>query len=214
MRAHPAAALLLLLAAPAPAAALAPAPVVEAVERAIPVPGTRAEVSDFRPELAAGCTVIRAELPGPLSASGRVPVRLSGTLQAGGPCDGWGWVAVRLVGTVLVASKAVAAGAPLRDAVAPQERELRSGRAPISRLPDDAVAGRAIAAGQVLEERDLRVGPVLGDEVTVVLRLGAVKVEQIGRAVPCSRGRACAQMPSGKRVEGSWQGGRIHVESR
>jgi hypothetical protein len=123
-------------------------------------------------------------------------------------------VAVRLVGTVLVASKAVAAGAPLRDAVAPQERELRSGRAPLSRLPDDAVAGRAIAAGQVLEERDLRVGPVLGDEVTVVLRLGAVKVEQVGRAVPCSHGRACAQMPSGKRVEGSWQGGRIHVESR
>jgi hypothetical protein len=75
------------------------------------------------------------------------------------------------------------------------------------------VAERPIAAGQVLEERDLRLGPTPGDDVTVIIRLGTLRVEQVGRAVPCRRGRACAQMPSGKRVEGSWQGGRILVES-
>jgi hypothetical protein len=75
------------------------------------------------------------------------------------------------------------------------------------------VAGRPLAAGQVVDERDLRVGPALGDAVTVTIHSGGIRVEQSGRAVPCSRGRACAQMPSGKRVEGSWQGGRIVVES-
>jgi flagella basal body P-ring formation protein FlgA len=213
MRASRAKALCFLLAVPGYAAGGAPAPVVEALERAVHLPGARVEASDFRPELARGCTVIAAELSGPLTTSGRIPVRLSGSLPGGERCSGWGWVMARLLAPALVASRALPAGTPLEGAVTPQEREVRTGQLPVLQLPAGAVAGRAIAAGQVLEERDLRVGPVLGQDVTVLLRLGAIRVEQIGRAVPCARGRACAQMPSGKRVEGTWQGGRIHVES-
>jgi hypothetical protein len=31
--------------------------------------------------------------------------------------------------------------------------------------------------------------------------------------VACARGRACAVLPSGRRIEGAWHGGRIVVES-
>ncbi|MGA8890022.1 MAG: hypothetical protein WB493_00540 [Anaeromyxobacteraceae bacterium] len=208
-----AAALGLLLAIPGVATAGAPTPVVEALARAVHLPGARVEASDFRPELAKDCTVTGAELSGPLTTSGRIPVRLLGSLPDGGRCSGWGWVMARLLAPALVASRALPAGTPLAGAVTRQEREMRTGQSPVFPLPADAVAARAIAAGQVLEERDLRVGPVLGQDVTVSLRLGAIRVEQVGRAVPCARGRACAQMPSGKRVEGTWQDGRIHVES-
>jgi hypothetical protein len=213
MRTPTATLLALLLAAPGLAAALPPAPVVEAFDRAVPVHGGRVEIADYRPELAAHCTVTRAELPSPLAGSGRIPVRLSGALPEGGPCDGWGWAVVRVLAPVLVTSRAVPAGSPLSGAVTSSERELLAGRSPISRLPADAVASRPMAAGQVVDERDLRVGPAVGDAVTVTIRFGGLRVEQSGRAVPCSRGRACAQMPSGKRVEGTWQDGRILVES-
>ncbi len=213
MRALPATLALLVLSVPAPAVALPPGPVVEAFDRAVPVPGARVEIADFRPELVARCTVTRAELPAPLVGSGRIAVRLTGTLQDGGPCDGWGWAVVRVLAPVLVAQRAVSVGSPLVDAVTPREREILPGRTPLSRLPADAVAGRPLAAGQVLDERDLRSGPGLGDAVTVLIRLGGLRVEQVGRAVPCSRGHACAQMPSGKRVEGAWSGGRILVEA-
>jgi hypothetical protein len=44
------------------------------------------------------------------------------------------------------------------------------------------------------------------------MRAGALSVEQSGRAVPCPRGRACAVLPSGRRVEGRLEDGRILVE--
>jgi hypothetical protein len=204
---------MVVLVIPGLAAGLAPAAVVEALVRAAPAPGSRVEVEDFRPETAAGCLVTRAELPAPLSGSGRVAVRVSGQRPEGGPCEGWGWAVVRVLTPTLVTQRAVPAGSALQDAVSPRETELRGGRAPLAQLPPGAVAARPIAAGQVLEEKDLRLGPVPGDDVTVIIRLGTLRVEQTGRAVPCRRGRACAQMPSGKRLEGSWQGGRIVVES-
>jgi len=207
-------ALFLLVAATAlPATALAPPPVAQALDRAVPLPGARVEVTDYRPDLPGGCALSRAEVPAPVTGSGRVAVRLSGTLPGGAPCDGWAWARVRLLASVLVASRPLNAGEPLTGAVGSQEREITSGRSPLARLPADAVAGRALAAGQVLEERDLRSGPAPGEPVTVVIRLGSLRVEQPGRSVPCVRGRACALMPSGKRVEGAWQGGRIVVES-
>jgi hypothetical protein len=196
-----------------PANVLAPPAVVQALGRAAPFPGARVEVADYRPEVPTSCAVARAELPAPLAGSGRVALRLSGSLPGGKPCDGWAWAQVRVTAPVLVASRPVPAGAPLAGAVSAEEREVRGGRAPLGSLPPGATAGRALSTGQALDERDLRSGPTTGDTVTVVIRLASIEVEQPGRAIPCARGRACAQMPSGKRVEGAWRGGRIVVES-
>jgi len=199
-------------AALATAPAGAPPPVAEALRRAAPA-GGRVEVTEYRPTLPKGCAVDRAEVSSPIAASGRVPVRLMGKLEGGRICDGWAWARVRLVAPVLVASRAVREGEPLAGAVASEERELVPGRLSASRLTPEAVASRAVAAGQALEEKDLRYGPAPGEPVILVLELGSLRVEEPGRAIPCLRDRGCALTPTGKRVEGTWQGGRLLVSS-
>jgi hypothetical protein len=47
--------------------------------------------------------------------------------------------------------------------------------------------------------------------VAVLLRAGTLSIEQRGTAVACRHGRACALLPSGRRVEGDWHGGRIEL---
>jgi len=190
-----------------------PAPVLDGLSRATAVPGARVEVVDWQPSLPPACTVDRAAPPGTLAGSGRVAVRLSGTRPGGGPCDGWGWARVRLFAPGLVSARAIQPGEPLAGSVATEEREVAAGRAPLSALPAGAVADRALRAGQAIEPRDLRTGPRPGEAVSVVIRLGSLEVEQPGHAVPCSRGRACAVVPSGRRLEGSWRDGRLVVES-
>ena len=185
----------------------------QALDRSVAVPGARLEVADYRPELPGGCVVSRAEPPAPLTGSGRVALRLAGTLPGGAPCSGWAWARVRLLAPVLVARSALRAGDPLAGVVAPEEREMSAARSPLSRIPAGAVAARPVSPGQVLDERDLRTGPRPGDPVTVVIRLGSLQVEQPGQSRPCARGRACALVPSGRRVEGSWREGRLFVES-
>jgi hypothetical protein len=49
--------------------------------------------------------------------------------------------------------------------------------------------------------------------VVAVIVAGALRVEQQARALPCRAGRACALLPSGRRVEGAWHAGRIVVEA-
>jgi hypothetical protein len=92
------------------------------------------------------------------------------------------------------------------------EMEVLPGRTPLTALPPGAVASRAIAAGAAIEPGSLRVGPAPGEPVAVMLRVGDVSVEQTGRALSCARGRACALLPSGRRVEGAFDGTRIQVE--
>jgi flagella basal body P-ring formation protein FlgA len=157
--------------------------------------------------------VERAAPPAPVNGSGRFAVRLAGTGRNGVPCEGWGWARVRLLAPALVAARALRAGEPLDGSVSTEEREVAAGRAPLSALPAGAVAGRALAAGQPIGSRDLRVGARPGAPVTVVVRLGTLEIEQPGHAVPCARGRACAVLPSGRRVEGDWRDGRLVVES-
>jgi flagella basal body P-ring formation protein FlgA len=181
----------------------------EALSRALAVPGGRVEALDWRPALPSGCAATEAEAARPLAASGRVAVRLRGT-AAGGPCQGSGWAQVRVLAPALVAARALREGEPL--ATAPAEVELRAGRAPLAALPEGALAARAIPAGAPIDVGMLRVGPRPGEPVVVVLRAGALTVEQSGRALPCARGRGCALLPSGRRVEGRLDGGRILVE--
>src|SRR4051812_6904901 len=80
--------------APAALAAAVPAYVSEALERAVTIPGARVDVRWFRAN--GSCAAEAAEVTQPVSASGRVPVRLRG-LTNSGPCEAWGWAEVKLL---------------------------------------------------------------------------------------------------------------------
>jgi len=189
-----------------------PSQVAAALRRAAPA-GDRVEVTEYRPTLPQGCAVDRAEVPQAVTASGRVPVHLEGRLGSGQGCDGWAWARVRVVAPVLVTSRSLREGEPLAGAVATEQRELVPGRLSLSELAPEVVASRPLPAGQLLEEKDLRYGPPPGEPVVIVIQMGSLRVEEPGRAIPCVRDRACALTPAGKRVEGTWQGGRLFVSS-
>ena len=192
-----------------------------AVTGAITLPGARAEVLELTGALPPGCSLTRAEVPGPVSESGRVAVHLfgasrptaSGAEGRGQPCDGWAWARVRVSAPSLVTTRPLVEGDPLEGAVAAAEREVLPGRATLSVLPEGAIAARALAAGVPLDETLLRVGALPGETVAVVLHAGSLWVEQEGRAIACRRGRVCALLPSGRRVEGVWHDGRIVLGS-
>ncbi len=55
--------------------------------------------------------------------------------------------------------------------------------------------------------------PVAGSRVRVLVRVGALSVEEDGRLVPCTRNRTCAVVSSGKHLEGQLENGILVVES-
>jgi hypothetical protein len=185
-----------------------PAPARAALLRALALPGARLEVTGWSSALPPGCEPREAVAPRPVAASGRAALRLRGA-----SCEGWGWASFRVFAPGLRAARPIAEGEPLEAAAAPAEQEVLAGRAPLAALPPGAVAARPIAAGAPLDGPALRVGPRPGDRVAVVLRIGALAVEQTGRALPCGRGRGCALLPSGRRVEGRPEAGRIVLET-
>jgi hypothetical protein len=192
------------------AAAVGPA---EALAQALAVPGARAELVEVRATSGRGCTAASWSALRPLRASQQLPLRFQGRTAAGAPCQGHAWARARVLAPALVVLRDLRAGDPLAQAVAPAEQELLPGRALLSRLPDGAVADRTLRAGAALRAADVRTGPAPGDPVTVVVLAGDLQVEVPGRAVPCPRGRACALLPSGKRVEGRLAGGRVLLEA-
>ena len=196
-----------------PAASAAPAPVQAVAAAAVTLRGARAEVMELSGGLPAGCALVRAEAGQSLAASGRLPVHLFGSSGSGTPCGAWAWARVRVTAPSLVTTRAVLEGARLEGAVSLSELEVAPGKPPVTELPEGATAARALPAGAVLGEPDYRVGPRPGELVVVVLRAGELTVEQQGQALACRRGRACALLPSGRRVEGAWHGGRIELES-
>jgi len=189
--------------------AQAPAAVRAALARALAVPGARLEVAGYAPALPPRCAASEAEALRPIVASGRAPLRLVGPSG----CEGYGFAQVRVYGPALVASRALGAGEPLAPAVSPSETELRPGHGTLSTLPPGAVAAHAIAAGAAIGPDAVRAGPRPGDPVAVELRIGDIAVRVTGRALPCARDRACALLPSGRRVEGRLLGDRIAVEA-
>ncbi|OFX24445.1 MAG: hypothetical protein A2V77_19745 [Anaeromyxobacter sp. RBG_16_69_14] len=198
--------------APPPGPADVPAAVRAAIAAAVALPGASAEVLELTGALPARCSLTRAEAPRPVSASGRVALHLFGR-DGAERCDGWAWVRVRVSAPSLVTTRAIMEGAALEGAVAAVEREVVAGRPPVTTLPEGAVADRALAAGVPLDEAHFRIGARPGQAVAVVLRAGALAVEQRGQAIACRRGRACALLPTGRRVEGTWHDGRIQLES-
>jgi hypothetical protein len=183
-----------------------------AIAAALAPQGARAEVGQVRVSSGLGCAVSHAEALRPVTASGQVPLRLTGTGPEGLPCEAFGWARVRVLAPGLLLARAVATGEPLEGAVRPGEVELRAGRAYLPSLPAGARAARALPAGAALIPSDVRAGPLPGEPIEVLVRTGALELSLTGRAVPCARGRACALLPGGRRVEGRIAGDHLLVE--
>ena len=193
---------------------LAAAPTPQgAVVAALAVEGAEVEVAEVRVSQGAGCTADAWEALRPVDSSGPAGLRFEGRDARGAACQGFAWARVKVLAPAAVTTRALREGEPLEDAVALAPREVLPGHHALGGVPAGAVAGRALPAGTALEPSSIRVGPRLGGPVTVVLQLGSLSVEQPGRAVPCVRDRACALLPSGRRVEGRLVAGRLLVET-
>lgn len=191
----------------------APAQLTEALAEAIRPQGATFEIVGYQASVAGKCALTGVQLPGVIDASSRFAVRLRGRDEAGSPCEGWAWVAVRVLAPTLCTSRPVRAGEPLGAAVILTRREVLPGRRPLSTLPQGAVATQSLPAGMSIEEHHVREpGPAPGEPVAVVAQVGPVQVEQTGTAVLCRRGWGCALLPSGRKVEGAWAHGRLVVQ--
>ena len=193
---------------PAPAApasaAVIPAAIESAVRAALAIPGAQLELSGYRPS-PASCEVQEAQLERPFGSSGTLVVHFTGK-----ECSGAAFVRATVRLEQWVARRGLRAG-DLIDAMR-SLREVRSGEVPyLHDLPPGARAARPVAIGEAIDESALRThdwdAPVI-----VVLSAGALRVETVGRRVPCASGRECARLSSGKRVEGRSQGDRLIVE--
>jgi hypothetical protein len=187
----------------------------QAVEAALAVPSAHVELVAVRATTGARCPMERVEAMRPVTGSGEVPLRFTGAGADGRACQGFGWARVHVTAAGLIASRTIRAGEPLEGAVSPGEVELRGGRsAPLATLPPGARAARTLAAGAPVLGDDVRAGPLPGEPVTVVVQIGGgLEISQDGRAIPCSRGRTCALLPGGRRVEGRFEDGRLLLES-
>jgi hypothetical protein len=179
-------------------AAAPPAPVVRAVAEAAPT-GLRAEVTSFDGRLGS-CRPLRASLKSTLEGSGRYAVRVDGN-----GCGAWGWAEVKVYGRTAVALRALQRGDSLDGAVQYLERPVRRGEQRVEVVAEGSVAARAISAGELLTPAALSVaGPLPGERVEVVVRMGALELKQPAVVVPCNGSRLCARLPSGRKVEGRY----------
>ena len=190
-----------------------------ALSAAVPIPGARADIVALdRP--ASNCLTTgpgaRIETSHPIDGSGRVAVKLTGSLPNGAACDVWAWARVKIFAKVQVTRRAVRAGEALAPVALTEEREIKAGHPPAiweTVVADGAVADRSLGAGQLIEADAIRApGLRAGETVKVLIVSGALAIEQIGHAVPCARGRTCAVLPSGKHIEGTLVDGRLMVQ--
>lgn len=185
-----------------------------ALTAALALPGARVELIELKPAYLVNCAPADAKTSKPLDASGKVALRFSGTRDGGGACVAWAWAEVKVLAPALVAARDVADGAPLDAAsFTTSDQEARAGQTLFTALPDGATAARALRAGTVLEPQHVRLGPPPGGAIVVLVRDGALEVEQPGRATACARGKVCAILPSGRRVEGHIEKNRLIVNS-
>ena len=112
---------------------------------------------------------------------------------------------------VLVTTRPVRTGEPLRAATVIAERELR-GQGALATLAEDAVAARPLSEGQIVDSTaSRRQGAAPGERVKVRVVTGALQVEQAGQIVACGPDRTCAVLPSGRHVEGQFSEGVLLV---
>jgi hypothetical protein len=189
------------------AVTIIPPPVALAIRSAAAVPGAVVELSGYRAS-PASCVAREARVDRPYFVSGEVMARFTGQ-DSRGPCSGAALVHATVRAQVWVAAKAARSG-DLIEAVQ-AEREVRV--EPLAGLPEGARAARAIAAGSVIDAGLLQdaAGPA-GSKIQIELHDGSLRIATSGRVVPCSRGKSCALLESGKHVEGLFRGGVLIVE--
>lgn len=170
----------------------------------------RVDVIDTRLGLPEGCAPRRITPASTVEKSGVVGLNVSGQ-GALGACQGKGWARVRVYAPVWVVTQARRAGEPLGDALAKEERELAGPFQPIAQVPEGARARVSLARGTALEARHLRDDrPAPGEKVTVVVQVGAVRLEQPAVATACPTS-ACARLANGAHVEGHFEAGKLLV---
>lgn len=158
------------------------------------------------------CTPSSAEAPVAVRNSGRLPVRLNGLKRDGSACEVWAWAHVRAWSHAWVTRKAVKAGESLDGSIELQNAELLANRSMATALSGDAVAARDLQEKTMLEASMVRrPGPGIGQQINVVLRIGALEVAQVATSIGCAHNRICARLMNGTRVEGEWSQGRLVV---
>ena len=204
-------AMLTLTPAPARGAESLSPQVFTALEQALTLPGARLDAATEEKPMSRACAPREITVPRPVDGSGRFAVKVSGTKSGGVACEVWTWVRVRVVADVAVTKRAVRPGEAIADAVSTETREVRAGQVPARLLPG-AVAARSLPANQLVQADAVSVATVKpGEQVKVMVVAGALAVMQTARSIPCSRGRSCAVLPSGKQVEGDLIDGRLVV---
>ena len=173
----------------------------------------RVRIADYRPTVASDCNIDRAEPLKRVNSSSRLAVKIFGSTQDGRACQGWAWVRVQLFQTVFVTTRALAEGEPFAGASTREEREVEPGRTPIDQIAADTTAARSLRAGQLIESHMVHQrGIEPGQPITVIVRAGALTIEEQAHSVACTPGHFCALLPSGKRVEGTIENGHLLVE--
>jgi hypothetical protein len=198
------------------ASAIARDPVAVTIQQgllaAAPDGVTRIEVTSHRDRIASGCAIGEAKPLGQILGSGEITLKLDGRDARGHDCFGWSWAQDRVFGRALVTTRRLATGEALAGAYESRERELLAGHTFVRDAAPDAVSAYAIASNLILEPQNVRSpAQIPGRTIVVVLRSGDLIVETQGRTVPCALNAACAQLPSGKRVSGTWTNDRLEV---
>ena len=188
-----------------------PLVVSRALSAGAATPGARVETVDYRGP--GRCTATRAEVEQPIGSSGSVSLRSEGRGPGGESCRGFARAEARLFARVWVVSRALASGERLEGAITLMEREVQPGHAPLTEVAPGLAVTRPLAAGAVLEASMVH-DPSWqsGQSVRVVIRSGGLSLTQSGRLIACAQGRACAQLPSGRRVEGRRSGNELVLE--
>jgi flagella basal body P-ring formation protein FlgA len=179
------------------------------------VNGSRLEVIDFNFKMKPQCSLVSVQSSQPIVATGRYAIKVMGRSGSGTRCEGWAWANIRVLAKVIIATQRIEPGELISpNSVRTEEREKKTGQKLVQDIPSNAKASTLLLSGTVLENHHLRIGPAIGESVEVEVRTGQVSVVQTGRVVPCPAGRLCAQLESGKRLEGRYQNGRLVVEIR
>lgn len=167
----------------------------------------RVRVTKVKAPVVHGCRFTKASLVSTPRHSGRVGVRLLGERGLGTRCQGLGTAYVTLERRVWVTAHPVSAERSLKGRVKAAYVAMRPGMQPADGDPAGWVSMRALKKGAVVQNRDIRArGPRPGDPIRVRMVRGGLAIEQRGRAARCTGAQACADLTTGKRVFGAYDG--------